>query len=321
MLCIFNNNTDIYFNLAAEEFLLKSRSDDIIMLWQSTPCIVVGKHQNAFAEINSGFVSKNNIPVARRLSGGGTVYHDSGNINFTFIANGSAGKLVDFKKFVTPVIEFLSTLGIIALIGEKNDLLINGLKISGNAEHIHRKRVLHHGTLLFNSDLEKLRESLKIVPGRYIDKAIQSNRATVANISNYLAEKITVDEFASRLFIFLSGKYNHSIHFEFIDNDNAAISKLRDEKYASWDWIYGYSPAFSLIRTISINNKKYSFKIDIEKGIITKAEFLDYMSDLTFKNFMINMVGRKFNYNEIKGLIFNSGINENIRQNLIELLF
>ena len=166
MQCLISTNRDIYFNLALEEYLLMHEVDDYFVLWQSEPAVVVGKHQNTLAEINYRFVSEKNIRVARRLSGGGTVYHDQGNLNFTYIANGEPGKLVDFKRFIEPVIHFLGTLGIDAQQGLKNEILVRGKKISGNAEHVYKNRVLHHGTLLFHSDLHLLRECLRVIPGR-----------------------------------------------------------------------------------------------------------------------------------------------------------
>lgn len=150
-LCINQPNSDPYFNLAAEEYFLKNFQEDFFMLWRSWPSVVVGKHQNALAEINHEFVRLHQIPVARRLSGGGTVFHDPGNVNFTFIRNVANISEVNFKIFTIPVIEALKKLGVEAYTTGRNDLLIDGKKISGNAEHVHRNRVLHHGTLLFDS--------------------------------------------------------------------------------------------------------------------------------------------------------------------------
>ena len=176
MLCIFSENRDPYFNLAAEEYLLRNTGDEIFMLWQSTPAVVVGKHQNALAEINYRYTTGKGIAVARRLSGGGTVYHDNGNINFTFIRQGEPGKLVDFSGFIEPVIRFMKITGVDAEKGSKHEILTQGKKISGNAGHVYKNRVLHHGTLLFNADMEILHESIRHAGGIYTDKAVQSNQ-------------------------------------------------------------------------------------------------------------------------------------------------
>ena len=156
MICIHLKNTNPFYCLAAEEYLLKNFDDDIFMLWQSKDTVVLGKHQNALAEINYPFVRANNVTVARRISGGGTVFHDAGNVNFAFIKNVKSPAEISFKQFTQPVVEALALLGIEATSSGRNDLLIEGLKISGNAEHVFKNRVLHHGTLLFNSDLENL---------------------------------------------------------------------------------------------------------------------------------------------------------------------
>ena len=167
MLCIDLRNTNPYFCLAAEEYLLKTFNEDIFMLWQSQDTVVVGKHQNALGEINYPFIRANNITVARRISGGGTAYHDGGNVNFTYIKNVKSPAEISFKQFTRPVVEALGKLGLNATTSGRNDLLIEGFKISGNAEHVFKNRVLHHGTLLFNSDLVNLGNAINVVPEKY----------------------------------------------------------------------------------------------------------------------------------------------------------
>ena len=186
MLIINRPQTDPYFNIAAEEYLLKQMDEDCFMVWQNEPSIIVGKHQNTLAEINYSFAKENNIPVVRRITGGGTVFHDLGNLNFTFISSGEKGKLVNFKKFTQPIIEVLNQMGIPARFEGKNDLRVNGLKISGNAEHVYKNKVLHHGTLLFSTDLNFLKKAIKSVPERFQDKAVQSVRSKVANITDFI---------------------------------------------------------------------------------------------------------------------------------------
>src|SRR4030042_3173441 len=163
MQCIYSRNNDPYYNLATEEYFLRQGEDDIFMLSRSNPSVIVGKHQNTLAEINYKFAIKNNIQVARRLTGGGTVYQDMGNVNFSFIRQGEPGKLVNFGNFIAPIVSFLQAIGIEAYQGIKNEIMAYGRKISGNAEHVYKNRVLHHGTLLFNTNLNSLSESLKTV--------------------------------------------------------------------------------------------------------------------------------------------------------------
>ena len=195
MLCITHSSTDPYFNLAAEEYVLKNFPDNCFMLWQNENTIVVGKHQNTLAEINMDYIREKTIKVVRRLSGGGAVYHDLGNLNFTFIMNGHEGHLVDFKKYTLPVIQVLQKLSVDARFQGKNSLTINGKKFSGNAEHIYRKRVLHHGTILFSSLTEDLQLALKVNPLKYKSKAVKSIRSRVTNVKEHLSQDIDLFRF------------------------------------------------------------------------------------------------------------------------------
>ncbi len=273
VICIHHKETDPYFSLAAEEYLLKNFQEDVFLLWKSEPSIVVGKHQNALAEINHHYVRENRIKVARRLSGGGTVFHDDGNLNFTFIQNVERIDQVNFKTFTFPIVEALNKLGLDATTSGRNDLLLDGKKISGNAEHVFKKRVLHHGTLLFDSKLEHLKNALKVDLSRFQDKSVQSNRSVVTNIVAHLNKELTVVEFADFLFDTISNSYSEMQKYEFTESDIHAIQKLRDEKYCQWDWIYGYSPKYVYSNSLETLNGEIDFSIWVEKGIIRKSEW------------------------------------------------
>lgn len=272
-LCINNTNTDPYFNLATEEYLLKNKTDDIFMLWCNEPVVVVGKHQNAMAEINYEFIEKQKIKVARRLSGGGTVYHDAGNLNFTYIMNGETGKLVDFTRYTDDILEVLNNLGVPAARNKRNDLIINDKKISGNAEHIFKQRVIHHGTLLFNSDLEVLNEAIKVKTGEYSDKAVQSVRSKVTNIAPYLKTNLGIRDLRKELMDYMLQKYEHARIFQLSDDDITAIEKLKNEKYTTWDWIFGYSPKYVLKKEVLLEGKTMEVELTIKKGNILSALF------------------------------------------------
>ena len=283
-LCLNQTSADPYFNLAAEEYFLKNFQEDFFMLWRSRPSVVVGKHQNALAEINHAFVRENLIPVARRLSGGGTVFHDSGNVNFTFIRNVKDISEVNFKVFTVPVVAALKKLGVEAYTTGRNDLLIDGKKISGNAEHVHKNRVLHHGTLLFDSHLEALKGVLKVDLSKFEDKAVQSNRSEVTNIADYLSNPISVEEFTNFLFDEICGTYPDFRVYTTTSEDVAAIKKLSIEKYQTWDWIFGYSPRYRFTNTVEAPNGVISVTLLVEKGRIAEAAFLGEISkDITLK--------------------------------------
>ncbi len=269
--CILLESLDPYFNLATEEHLLKKYDEDIFMIWRSESSIVVGKHQNALAEINHQYVRENNIHVARRLSGGGTVFHDPGNVNFTFIKRVEKMEEVNFKIFTQPIVDVLKKLDLDAYTTGRNDLLIDGKKISGNAEHIHKKRVLHHGTLLFDSHLDKLRNALKVDLSRFEHKAVQSNRSEVGNISEYLKRQMSVEEFARFIFENIAKEYSDFNVLELTDEDIFEINKLKEEKYCQWEWIYGYSPKYKYHNTLKTSKGKVQFTFQIVKGKIVDS--------------------------------------------------
>jgi len=274
MRCIQNTNTDPCFSLAAEEYILKNFRDDCFMLWRSDNAIVVGKHQNALAEINMDFVRKNKIKVVRRISGGGTVFHDLGNLNFTFIMNGEEGKLVDFRKFTNPILDVLKELGVEGKFEGRNDLTYKGKKFSGNAEHVWRKRTLHHGTILFSSKINDLSLALKVGHAKFIDKAVQSNRSKVTNLSEYLDEKMDVLEFRDRIMKHIMEKYQDCRLYDFDDKDMEAIAVLMKEKFCTWEWNFGYSPRYDFHRTIHTKSGKLEFYIQVEKGIIKEINVI-----------------------------------------------
>lgn len=281
MLCIIRHETDPYFNLAAEEYVLKNFERDSFMLWRNEPAIIVGKHQNTLAEINQEYVKENMIKVVRRLSGGGAVFHDLGNLNFTFIASGENHQLVDFNKFTQPILEVLQKLEIEARFEGRNDLTIDGRKFSGNAEHVHKNRVLHHGTLLFSSQMADLSSALKVDPDKFQDKAVKSVRSRVTNISEHLKMPLTVLEFRDLVLKHVMESTPGAELYSFTQDDIAAIARLRDEKYITWDWNFGYSPKYNFRKTVKTNGGKLEVTLEVVNGTIEKARFFgDYFNKL-----------------------------------------
>ena len=198
---IESSSTDPYFNLALEEYVFEKlpRDDSYFMLWQNANTIVIGKYQNAFEEVNLEAVEKKGIRVVRRLSGGGAVYHDMGNLNFTFIEDKEDSKNINFRVFVTPVIETLREFGVKAEFTGRNDLVIDGRKFSGNSQYTRGKRVMHHGCIMLDSDLEKVAGALKVREAKFRSKNVQSVRSRVTTINENAPEKITMEEFRSAL--------------------------------------------------------------------------------------------------------------------------
>jgi lipoate-protein ligase A len=280
MIIFRRENTDPYYNLATEEFVLKNVPDDSFMLWRNKPSIIVGKHQNTLAEVNLEYVRQHQLPVVRRLSGGGAVFHDLGNLNFTFIQTGEDHNLVDFRKFTKPILDVLQHMGIDAQFEGRNDLTIAGKKFSGNAEHIWKNRVLHHGTLLFSSTLADLSQALNADPTKFQDKAVRSVRSRVTNITEHLPYEMNVTEFAQRIEYHILNTNSDVQILEFTQGQQTKIQELVTSKYNTWDWNFGYSPQYALQKTVrSQKGGTLQFNLDVKNGIITDLKiFGDYFS-------------------------------------------
>lgn len=270
MICIHIQNLNPFFCLAAEEYLLKNFADDVFMLWQSDQTVVIGKHQNLLAEINYSHVRKHNITVARRISGGGAVFHDKGNVNFAYIKNVSSPAEISFKLFTEPVVKSLLKLGLNATTSGRNDLLINELKISGNAQHVYKNRVLHHGTLLFNANLNNLGEAIKVVPGKYISKAVESNRSKVANISDFLNDKMTIEDFVHFLLDEQAREKGNSF-YQLNETDIYEINNLVTQKFSTWNWNFAYSPKYYFQHKVENNGRLLQIKMNVVKGKIAEC--------------------------------------------------
>ncbi len=271
MFCILLEENDPYFCLAAEEYLLKNYREDIFMLWQSHDAVVIGKHQNALAEINYRYARENGISIARRISGGGTVFHDKGNVNFSYIKNVAGPLEISFSRFTEPITGALKKLGIRAETSGRNDLLVNGKKISGNAEHIFKNRVLHHGTLLFNSDLIHLADAIRVTPGKYAGKAVESNRSRVANLSGFLPSPIDLHTFIRFLIEYQLQNSAENSPYLISDGDKEKIRELAREKFETPDWQFGYSPAYSFTHSTKIGGKLLDLKLEVRNGKILSA--------------------------------------------------
>ncbi len=273
MICIDNPNTDPYLNHAIEEHLLETQADECFMLWSNRPCILLGRNQNAYAEINSDYVRSRGLDVVRRITGGGAVFNDGGNFNFTFIGRAGEYDFGDFKRFTAPVISALQSLGVPAELKGRNDLIIDGKKFSGNAQSKVKDRLLHHGTLLFDTDLEALAAALNVNALKLESKGISSVKSRVTNIDEHLKSSMTAAEFRAYLFDYVLRTAQGAVRFELTAHDFAAAEKIAAAKYRQNKWNYGQKLNFSLVREKRFAAGLVQAGMSVSGGIIERINF------------------------------------------------
>lgn len=242
-------STDPAFNLALEQYVFDSlpRDRGWFMLWRNHNAIVVGRHQNTLAEINEEAVRERGVTVVRRLSGGGAVYHDLGNLNFTFIQDAGQGGRLDMSLFCRPVAQALQAMGVDARINGRNDITIDGRKFSGNSQYIRDGRVMHHGTILYDSDLDTVAQVLRTDPEKVQAKGVRSVRSRVTTVRAYMPHPVPLEEFKARLLEEVS-RERPMERYDLTQADMAAVEAIKEARYSRWEWNYGVSPPCDLLR-------------------------------------------------------------------------
>lgn len=263
--------TDPRINLAIEEYVLKHMDvdkDSFLLFYINEPSIIIGKNQNTAEEINTEYVDANGIHVVRRLSGGGAVYHDLGNLNFSFITKDDGESFRNFKKFTEPVVEALAKMGVKAELLGRNDLLVDGKKISGNAQFATNGRMFSHGTLLFDTEIERVVSALKVRKDKIESKGIKSIRSRVTNISEHLDEPMTIEQFKMGILESVFGGKENIQYAELTERDWEKIHELSAERYGNWNWNYGKSPKFNMQHSHRFPVGGIDVRLQVNKGII-----------------------------------------------------
>ena len=296
--------TDPRINLAIEEYALKNLdiNESYLLFYINQPSIIIGRNQNTVEEINQDYVDENDIIVVRRLSGGGAVYHDLGNLNFSFITKDDGESFHNFKKFTEPVVDALKELGVEAELSGRNDLLAGGRKISGNAQFSTNGRMFSHGTLMLSSEIENVVSALKVNKDKIKSKGIKSIRSRVANISEFLAEPIGIEEFKQRILEHIFGGLDKVERYEWTEEDWKKIMEISESRYQQWDWNYGKSPKFNVQHSQRFEGVgQIDIRLEVAKGQIENCKiFGDFFGVGSVREIEQKLQGVRFSKAEIE---------------------
>lgn len=309
MYTIENNINNPFYNLALEEYLLKSESvpGDIVWLWQNEPSVIIGRNQNTVEEINESLIREKGIHVARRLSGGGAVYHDFGNVNFTFISSSRKADPNIFRRFTMPVIAALRDLGVNADFSGRNDIVVDAKKISGNAQAYHKNRMFHHGTLLYEADLDIIAAVLNVAPDKISSKGVKSVRSRVDNIRPHMRTDMTTAEFKEHLLqSLLATKHIGKKVYALSEKEKTSVEALAEAKYRTRAWNYGESPVFELVKSGRCPGGKITFHINISRGKISACRIYgDFFGKEDIGNLAAALTGVYYTKEGIKEFLRN----------------
>lgn len=302
-----NNITDPTLNLAMEEYVLKNlpSEESYFLFYVNRPSIIVGKNQNTIEEVNKAYVDEKGIDVVRRISGGGAVYHDTGNLNFSFITDDDGNSFHNFKKFTEPIVQALQSLDVDAEMTGRNDIQVGAAKISGNAMVKVKDRMFSHGTLMLNSELDEVQNALKVNPAKIKSKGVKSVRKRVANIEEFLTESLDIDQFKQIILKTIFGEQQVE-EYVLTDEDWKNIEKLSNEKYRTWDWNYGKNPKYNFEREEKFEKGFIQIKFDVKKGKIEHAKiFGDFFGEGDISDLEHALEGCLHDFNHLEEALAN----------------
>lgn len=327
MIFIEGISTDPRFNLAMEQYVFDSfdKSEEYFLLWQNHNSIIIGKHQNTVEEINQTFVKENDISVVRRLSGGGAVYHDLGNLNYTIIVDRKDNDKLDFKLFTEPVANALKEMGISAEVNGRNDITIDGKKFSGNAQYIKGGRIMHHGTIMYDSNLAVVSSALNVSQDKIESKGVKSVRSRVTNIKEHMENPVPIEVFKEKFIAGLLGSADVT-RYSLTEEDIENINRIKAERYDKWEWNYGYSPKYNVLKERRFEDcGKIELYMNIRDGRIEEISSRgDYFGSGDFSDIEERLVGRTLKEEDIRsalaGLDIGRYYNNLKEENFIELI-
>lgn len=298
-----SDSTDIRYNLALETYLMEHAdlSEPILYFYINSPCIILGRYQNAYEEINQNYVKEHNIIITRRTSGGGAVFDDLGNVSFSFITRDDGDAVGNFARFTEPVLAALHHLGAVnAQLSGRNDLQIDGKKFSGNAMHAQHGRLFAHGTLMYDVDLSQIERALNVPKDKIASKGIKSVHSRVTNLKPYFKtefQQLTTEQFRDKLAQQILGltDLNQATRYQIDENTNQGVQDLLNQYYQNWDWVYGRSPAFSLQHRHHFDAGTVDYRLNVEAGKIKQVKIYgDFFGQGAIQDVEKQLVGVRF---------------------------
>jgi lipoyltransferase and lipoate-protein ligase len=294
------NNHDILdqtLNFALEEYALRHLdiNETYLLFYRMAPTVIVGRNQNAVEEVNMDYLRSHKVTLTRRLSGGGAVYNDPGNLSFSFISKDDGDSFNNYRKFTEPVIRALNQLGVNAKLEGRNDLTVDGQKISGNAQFVTQGRIFSHGTLLFDVNLDNVSKALHPDAEKYESKGIKSVRSRVTNIREHLSKDMNIHQFKATLLHYIFEAYDQVPEYDVTDEDWTNVIDIARGRYRNWDWVFGKSPEFNVKKAHRFPGGRIDMRLDVKKGIIEQASiFGDFFGVDDVSDIEKLLVGTKY---------------------------
>lgn len=311
MLFVENFNTDPYRNHALEEWLMENYEEDCFMLWRNQKAILLGRNQNVYSELNLPYVRERGIKVVRRITGGGAVFTDEGNIMFTFVSQGGRKNFTDFRRFAEPVLSALRDLGVPAEFTGRNDMVIKGKKFSGNAQCVYGGKLLHHGTLMYSADTGEMEKALKVSGLKLRDKGVASVKSRVTNISEHLPLPMDIEEFRAYLLGGVMKNTGGARPLRLSEEDWDAVKAKTAGKHATPEWIYGHNPAFNARRETKFPGGIIQIHLDVARGRLENIRiFGDFFGDKDVENIETALAGTLYETEAVRDALADFSIGE-----------